>query len=67
LTFAPADGNIYLILFLRGKDPNMVQKKAYTPPAVKSESIEIGVFGAYGGGGGNPQPRPRRRRRWWFW
>jgi len=28
------------------------QKREYTPPQIRSEEIEIGVFGNYGGGGG---------------
>ena len=27
------------------------QKREYTPPQIRSEEIEIGVFGNYGGGG----------------
>ncbi len=43
-----------------------MEKKAYTPPAIKSEEIQIGVFGCYGGGTWNPPPR-RRRGFWWWW
>lgn len=33
-------------------------KKSYVSPSIKTEMIEIGVFGCYGGGG---EGRPRER------
>jgi hypothetical protein len=42
----------------------MTKKKAYDAPVVKSEPIQVGVFGSYGGAPSIvPKPWKRRRRR----
>jgi hypothetical protein len=43
-------------------------KKTYVTPAVKTEEVEMGVFGCYGGTGASSskQWKIRRKRRWWW-
>jgi len=33
-----------------------MSKRIYLPPVIRSEPIELGVFGNYGEGGGNVDP-----------
>jgi hypothetical protein len=59
------------IKILQGKEVCVV-KKLYSAPVVKTESIELGVFGSYGsggfGGGFKFLPKPRGRKGgWWPW
>jgi hypothetical protein len=47
-------------------------KKFYSAPVVKTESVQIGVFGSYGssgpGGGFRFPPKPKGGRfGWWPW
>jgi hypothetical protein len=47
-------------------------KRLYSAPVVKTESVQIGVFGNYGssgpGGGFKFLPKPRGRKGgWWSW
>jgi|WetSurMetagenome_2_1015567.scaffolds.fasta_scaffold823759_2 hypothetical protein len=41
-------------------------KKSYSAPMLRSENVELGVFGSYG-----QQPttyqKPMKKKRMWFW